>query len=161
MKLKAVKSKIQMTDCADIVCAGMYCSEPIITKDDKGELIDNYFMYSRSKDFTQIEVPEAMFGIYSERGEKAYITKDVSQKFEQRTYQETFEAADKIKSAFKRYEELYPLVRENAYLQISDENKKHVSDYLEALRIVSGNTLYSFYCKLYPSFFEWADKALN
>lgn len=41
MKLKAVKSRIQMTECADIICAGMYCSEPIMTKDDKGEIIDN------------------------------------------------------------------------------------------------------------------------
>lgn len=159
MKLKAVKSKIQMTECADIICAGMYCSEPIMTRDDEGELIDNYFMYSRNQDFSTIGVPEIMFGIYSERGKKAYISKDVSKEFEQRTYQESFEPKETIKSAYKRYEELYPVVRENAFLQISAENKKDIADYLDSLRIVSGNTLYTFYRKLYPTFFEWADKA--
>ncbi len=159
MKLKAVKSKIQMTECADIICAGMYCSEPIMTKDDEGELIDNYFMYSRSQDFSTIGVPEIMFGIYSEHGKKAYINKDVSREFEQRTYQESFEPKETIKAAYKRYEELYPVVRENAFLQISAENKKDIADYLDSLRIVSGNTLYTFYRKLYPTFFEWADKA--
>lgn len=159
MKLKAVKAKIQMTECADIICAGMYCSEPILTKDEEGRIIDNYFMYSRSQDFSTIGVPEIMFGIYSEHGEKAYINKDVSKEFEQRTYQESFEPKEKIKSAYKRYEELYPVVRENAFLQISAENKKDIADYLDSLRIVSGNTLYTFYRKLYPTFFEWADKA--
>ncbi len=161
MKLKAVKSRIQMTECADIICAGMYCSEPIMTKDDKGEIIDNYFMYSRSQDFATIGVPEIMFGIYSERGEKAYIDKDVSKEFEQRTYQESFEPSATIKSAYKRYEKLYPVVRDNAFLQISAENKNNIAEYLDSLRIASGNTLYSFYRKLYPTFFEWADKAID
>ena len=161
MKLKIVKSKIQMTECADIICAGMYCSEPIMTKDGKGEIIDNYFMYSRSQDFTTIGVPEIKFGIYSERGEKAYIDKDVSKAFEQQTYQESFEPKEKIKNAYKKYEELYPVVREFAFMQTSEENKKVLADYLDSLRIVSGNTLYSFYRKLYPTFFEWAEKAID
>ena len=46
MNLKNVKAIISLTECYKYISCGAYCSEPIMTKDNKG-IIDNYFIFGR------------------------------------------------------------------------------------------------------------------
>lgn len=156
MNLKYAKARIHDTECQDIVFSGMYCSEPILTVDDEGRIIDNYFIYSRSQDLATIGVPEVMFGIDSERGRATYISKDLPVSFAEREYPETFVSTDEMNEAMSRYVDLYPQIRDLLSREQIENAASIANEYLACLKKISGNMLFKFYEELYPSFFAWA-----
>lgn len=156
MNIRAVKSIINKTECKEFVYSGGYCSEPIMTKDQKGRIIDNYFIFSRSEDFSTIETPDVGFGIYTDNNEVAYINKEISQEFECSSYPETFDDINLMRNASKVYEELYEQIRDMFSLEKSRDDSI-INMFIENLRILSGHGLFEFYKKLYPSFFSWVN----
>ena len=161
MNLQLVKSKIHKTECCELLCAGLYCSEPIMIKDKDGKLIDSYFTYSRSADLKKIGIPEVMFGIYSDIEKTAYIKQIDPSIFESDVYEESFVELNVIESSMKKYIALFPTVRKNIYREKVEECKDDLKEYIKCLEIISGKILYSFYKKLYPDFFEWIEHAIQ
>lgn len=157
MNVYQVKNVINNTECADFIYSSGYCSEPIMSKDDNGELIDNYLTYSRNNDCTMISAPSSTFGIYTDKEQVAYMDTAVSDKFQEPLYEEYFEDDEMMREKRQVYLELYPHIRD-MYQTESNINAEKIADYIEALRIISGNTLFSYYKKLFPDFFEWAAK---
>ena len=155
MNIRTVKSIINLTACKELVYSGGYCSEPIMTKDQDGRIIDNYFIFSRSDDFAFVEVPDVGFGIYSDEHAVAYINKDISKEFEYPSYQEAFDNMDSMRKASSIYEDIYEKVRD-MFLANINRDESIINTYLEALKTISGNGLFGFYKRLYPSFFDWA-----
>ena len=155
MNVNQVKDVIKKTECVEIICSSEYCSEPIMSRDDDGSLIDNYILFSRNEDCSLISSPQSIFGIYTERGQVAYIDNTISEKFHQHMYEEYFEDEKSMCEARQIYFELFPEIR--VMFQIGcNINTEKIFNYIENLRIISGNTLFSFYKQLFPDFFEWA-----
>lgn len=154
MNINQVKNAIAKTKYADYIFSASYCSEPIMSKDADGNLIDNYVIFSRNKDCTQISPPQCIFGIYSEKKEEAYINNNISNKYSEQSYPEEFCDKQLMVESRKQYINLFPVVR-NMYQFNCDIDYKVVSKYVESLKNISGNTLFSFYNQLFPSFFEW------
>lgn len=154
MNVNQVKNVIRKTNCSDYVFSGLFCSEPIMSKDDNGQMIDNYIVYSRSEDCSQIYPPQCAFGINSEKEETVYINKSIASEFENQQYSEIFEDEDVMRKARAVYLELYPLVRD-MYQYENNIDSGVIQNYLKALKQISGNTLFEFYKKLFPAFFEW------
>lgn len=155
MTLLEVKNVLEISECKQYLYSAMYCSEPIMTKDNIGKTIDNYFVFVRSKDFSQITVPSVSFGIYSAEKKVAYIDEKVERKFEKNSYEELFANLEDMKKAKHIYIDLYPVIREMFEGTIPRDEGK-ISDYIKNLEIISGKALFGFYQKLFPSFFEWA-----
>ena len=63
MNVNQVKDVIKKTKCADFICSAEYCSEPIMSKDSNGNIIDNYILFSRTEDCLLISQPHIVFGI--------------------------------------------------------------------------------------------------
>lgn len=155
MNVMQVKNVIGRTDCADYVYSGLFCSEPIMSKDDHGNMIDNYIIFSRSEDNLQISAPQCVFGIYTDKEKTAYINDVISDDFKDHLYSEKLESDDVIRSSHDLYMELFPMVRD--MYQLNDNiDSSLVIKYVDALRNISGDTLFDFYNKLFPSFFNWA-----
>lgn len=155
MNVMQVKNVIERTDCADYVYSGLFCSEPIMSEDDQGNMIDNYIIFSRSEDNSLISAPQCAFGIYTDKEQTAYINDVISESFEEHLYSEKFESDDVMRESWDLYMELFPTVRDMYHL--NDNIDSHlVIEYVDALRIISGDTLFDFYNKLFPSFFNWA-----
>ena len=157
MNINQVKNAIAKTNCVDYIFSSSYCSEPIMSKDSNGELIDNYVAFSRNEDCTQISSPQCIFGIYSEKGKVAYIDDAISKKFTKQLYQEKFCDEKLMVDARKQYIDLFPIVR-HMYQFDCDIDGNVVSKYVELLKYISGDTLFNFYNQLFPSFFEWTKK---
>lgn len=156
MNLKNVKAIISLTECYKYISCGAYCSEPIMTKDNKG-IIDNYFIFGRSADLSILEVPDICFGIYSEEKEVAYVNKSVSEMFEEKKIPESFDDLGSMRASYTKYVELYPEIR----AMIKGEKNKEkdiINQYLFYLKNISGNALYRIYEKMYPGFFLWAQE---
>lgn len=157
--LREIKSIIFKTDCADCIYEGLHRSEPIITKDEKG-LIDNYFIYARNDEASKFSKPMLAFGIYSDLEKTAY--KKYNLDFEDKVYcLSDGTRKPEFDDAYDRYTELYPQVRVCAYFECSDEQKMIVREYLKSLETISGSVLWGFYQKLWPSFFEWAQRQIG
>lgn len=152
--LKEIEMVIYETECKDCLVDGWYRSQPILTKDESGELIDNYFMYGQAFSLREISSPLILFGIYSDSKNVAY-KKDLS-RADVKEYPNEPIDVDTANSAYSKYEELYPMIRECAFTTCSDEQKKAVQDYMRNLELFSGPVLWRFYNELFPSFFEWA-----
>ena len=144
------------TDCEECIVDGWFCSLPIVTRDNEGKLIDNFFMYGSDFDFKTFSTPLVIFGIYSEEGKTAYKNWLPPSEVKELTLTEQPASVEEANKAFDRYKELYPLLREFAYLECNDEQKKLVQEYLVCLEIFSGPILWKFYQELFPAFFEWA-----
>lgn len=154
--LREIKAVIFKSDCKDFICEGLCCSEPIITKDENG-LIDNYFIYACDNKGTKYSKPLAAFGIYSEDGKTAY--KNVSLDFADIEYCDNNPADEKeVLKAYDSYVDLYPQIRNIAYTECDDTQKKLLAEYVTALKTFSGPVLWEFYRKLSPMFFEWAQQ---
>ena len=154
--LDEIKSVIYETDCTDCVPEGWSRSQPILTKDENGELIDNYFMYGSNFTRTVFSTPIVVFGIYSDAKKTAYKTwmpqserKEIALDGEQVSREEA-------NKAYARYEEVYPMVRACAYSECNVEQKQAVKDYVASLKVFAGPVVWKFYQELFPSFFEWA-----
>lgn len=155
MNVKSVKAAIAKTECSKYVCAGLYCSEPIMSKDKNGKIIDNYFVYSRNIEKSEVYSPSVMFGIYTETGETAYIDEDTMNKFDADSFDEHFDDVEVLRDAMKKYIEVYPKIRE-MFMMNKKIDKNEISMYLECLSIISGKTVFGFYEKLFSTFFDWA-----
>ena len=155
MNVYQVKDVIKRTKCVDLVYSGLYCSEPIMSKDKNGYLIDNYIVFSRNEDCSLISAPKSMFGIFTEEGQVAYINSDISANFKEQMYTEHFEDTEKMRRYRQIYIKSFPTVREMYHSEMNI-NKNIVSEYIDALHIISGDGLFSFYRELFPGFFEWA-----
>lgn len=154
MNVFQVKNAIIKTECAGYVYSGLFCSEPIMSKDATGEIVDNYIVFSRSDDCKFISAPECIFGIYTNIEETAYVNDSVSKDFSEHIYEEIFADDESIRQARERYFGVFPEVRD-MYQQGKGLDASIIVEYIESLRIFSGDTLFSFYKKLFPSFFDW------
>lgn len=103
-----------------------------------------------------IETPGIGFGIYSDNNKVAYINKDIWKEFDCSSYLESFEDLDSMRKASKVYEELYEQVRRMFSTDMA-RDESIISMYIENLKTLSGNGLFAFYKRLYPSFFNWAN----
>lgn len=156
--LKEIKAKIFTTDCKDFICEGLYCSEPIPTKDDRG-IIDNYFVYACNQEGTEFSRPLVVFGIYSEKGTSAYSRMGDEIDIEDKIYTaKAVVESEELLKIYARYEELYPIVREFSYRDCDKNQKQLLSDYMSALYVISGDVLWNFYHCVAPAFFEWANE---
>lgn len=155
MNVFQVKNVIMKTECADYVYSGLFCSEPIMSKDINGKIVDNYIVFSRSDDCKFICPPECIFGIYTDIEKSAYINDAIPKDFSEHIYEEVFADDESMRQARERYLEVFPEVRD-MYQQGKELDTSFIVEYVESLRILSGDTLFSFYKKLFPSFFEWA-----
>lgn len=160
MNVYQVKDVIKKTECAALICSSEYCSEPIMSKDNKGELIDNYILFSRNDDCSLISSPQTVFGIYTNKEKMAYIENVASEKFHKQMYEEYFNDETFMREARQKYLDLFPEIRA-MYQSGCDINNEKISNYVKALRTISGNTLFSFYKQLFPDFFEWTAQILG
>ena len=154
MNVFQVKNAIIKTECADYVYSGLFCSEPIMSKDVKGKIVDNYIVFSRSGDCKFISAPECVFGIYTVVEESAYVNDSISKEFSEHIYEEKFADDESMRQARERYLEVFPKVRD-MYQQEKEVDASILVEYVESLRILSGDILFSFYKKLFPFFFDW------
>lgn len=155
MNVFQVKNAITKAKCADYVYSGLFCSEPIMSKDVKGKIVDNFIVFSRSDDCKFISAPECVFGIYTDVEESAYVNDSISEYFSEHIYEEMFADEESMRQARERYLEVFPKVRD-MYQQEKEVDASILVEYVESLRILSGDILFSFYKKLFPSFFDWA-----
>lgn len=154
MNVFQVKNAIIKTECAEYVYSGLFCSEPIMSKDAKGKTVDNYIVYSRSDDCKLISAPECIFGIYTDMGKTAYVNDSISKDFSEHEYVEIFADDECMRQARKCYLSVFPKVRD-MYQQEEEADAGIIVEYVESLKTLSGDTLFSFYKKLFPSFFDW------
>lgn len=157
MNVNQVKNVIKKTECADYVFSGLFCSEPIMSKDESGQMVDNYMIFSRTDDGAQISPPQCIFGIYTEKEKTAYIKDSIPSIYKESLYPEQFVDEELMKEARRIYIELFPIVRD-MYQCSQDVDSSIVHQYVDALKKMSGNTLFGFYEELFPKFFNWADK---
>ncbi len=157
MNVFQVKDAIKKTECAELVFSGGFCSEPIMSKDSNGELIDNYVVFSRNEDCSLISSPLCLFGIYTHRKQVVYIDRNISNQYQKHMYEESFEEEETMREACQVYLKLFPDIRTMFQTENNINNEK-VLLYLDVLRIISGDTLFSYYEQLFPYFFDWAAK---
>lgn len=155
-QLDDVKTIIYNTDCADCVKEGWSRSQPILTKDENGALIDNYFMYANDFSLKNYASPIVVFGIYSDEEKTAYKKWIPVSERKEFTLEGEWVSREVANEAYDRYEALYPIVRECAYSECNDEQKKAVKEYVSCLEVFSGPVVWKFYQDLFPSFFDWA-----
>ena len=157
--LREIEAIVYNTDCKDNVSAGWSSSMPILTKDENGKLIDNYFAYAVDFEGETFSTPINIFGIYSDDEKTAY-NKEIP---ESEVGSITIDEKDKISveeenRAYDRFVELFPAVRECTYSDnCTDEQKAMVKEYVSCLEKFSGPVVWKYYLELFPSFFEWAD----
>jgi hypothetical protein len=156
--LREIESTIFKTDCKECIRYGWNRSQPILTKDENGSLIDNFFSYAENITSDSFSTPLVVFGIYAEEPKTAY--KNWIPKEEHKTIKNPngpVEGAS-VSKAYARYEEIYPEVRECAFSDnCTDEQKAMVKEYVSCLEKFSGPVVWKYYLELFPSFFEWAD----
>ena len=155
--LMEVNELIYTTDCGDCVLDGWFCSMPILTKDDNGKLIDNFFSYGCNHTFTYYSSPLAVFGIYSDEEKAAYKKRIPQSERKEFTLEANPIDTEAANRAYDRFEELYPVIRECAYSECNEEQKKAVKEYVSCLEVFSGPVVWGFYKEMFPSFFEWAE----
>lgn len=163
MNLKQVKNALFQTECAECVRDGMCCSEPLMTRDEKG-IIDNYFIYGENSERKSYSGPLVSFGVYSEAKKAAYI--DYGQKkWFFRSSEDEIQAAtwDRYdEEAYSRYLAAFPQVREFLFEKdCTHEQKEILRTYIKALRRLTDDALWPMYRELAPEFFKWARACLN
>jgi len=156
--LREIKSKIFLTEAKDYIYDGMCISEPIMTTQDN-KIIDNYFIYSCDETRTNFTRPLLCFGILSEKNELDYVTQEID------IIEETFTLKLKkdieiVNKSYEQYSKVYPQVRDFVFKDCNEEQQQLLKEYLDNLFTISGEILWDFYKKLFPSFFEWANNAI-
>lgn len=157
--LRGTRAIILKTDCRENMVNGWACSEPILTKDENGALIDNYFAFGADPFGKSYSSPIVVFGIYTDEAKTAYnnvLPKSEVKRIEMGDDYIVDRKAEK--KAYDRFEELFPAVRECTYSDnCTDEQKAMVKEYVSCLEKFSGPVVWKYYLELFPSFFEWAD----
>ena len=155
--LREVELTIAKTDCKSNLRDGLSRSMPILTKDENGEFIDNFFMYATDIHRKSYSTPIAIFGIYSDEKKAAYNRSIPMNEIKSIVLDEPVNITESTIKARNRFEELFPTVREYTYsANCSDEQKETVKEYVSCLETFSGPVVWKFYQELFPSFFEWA-----
>ena len=152
LSLKEAKAAIYQTECGELILDGLYCSEPIMTYGEKG-IVDNYFVFSADRLMKQISSPIFRFGIYSDRGEVAYVLEEEEQSTR---IDNELRANEDPYQMYQRYSDLYPIIRSSLIQgNCNVQEKKDLKEYCSILRSFSGSGLWNLYKKLYPTFFDW------
>ena len=157
ISLMESKARIFRTEYKNLMYDGMCCSEPILTKGDKG-LIDNFFVYSSNQEGTTFSSPRSVFGIYAEAGTAAYRMEEIP--IERGLYS-TDAPVDAPNETYERYVSLYPVIREIAFTECDTEGREHLRQYMHDLEMISGPVIWGFARKLFPTFFDWADRQMR
>lgn len=154
MTLNEVKRTIMKTECKMFLCDGLTCSEPMLTRDEKG-LIDNFFIYSSNREKTEFSKPIIIFGIYAELCEIAYIKECP----ENRNMIKGIKLVenDSLFDSFRRYSEIYPYVREVAFTDCNENDKKKVLEYYDCFKSITNNVVWNYYKEVAPQFIEWVE----
>ena len=154
MELREVKETIYHTDCIEYMYDTLECSEPIMSLDESGKIIDNYIVFPRDITNSIIGAPIVKFGIYTSDKIVAYVDESVFDLFDQVVFEEHYENAEIRNAAFDDYSSLFPIVREMfEKKRIRDQDA--IDSYMLSLNKYSGTVLFSMYKKLFPRFFEW------
>lgn len=157
--LTEIKSKIFLTDAKEYIYDGMCISEPIMTMQNN-RIIDNYFIYACDETQVNFSRPLLCFGIISEKNKLDYVTRETNITEETATLK-TKKDTEIVNKSYELYSKIYPKVREFAFEDCNEEQKQLLKDYLDNLFIISGEILWDYYKKLFPSFFEWANNAIE
>ncbi len=157
--LREIKSKIFLTEAKEYIYDGMCISEPIMTMKNN-HIIDNYFVYACDETQTSFTRPLLCFGILSEKNELDYVTQETN------ITEETITLKSKkdieiVNKGYEHYSEIYPKVREFVFQDCNEEQKQLLKDYLDNLFTISGEVLWDYYNRLFPSFFEWANNVIE
>ena len=163
MNVNQVRNAIFRTECKNLIRDGLCCSEPIMTRDEKG-VIDHYFIYGINREEKTFSGPVASFGIYSESRETAYISASQTRKYSKSPEDEirAVNWGQYDENAYGRYEETFPLVRDFVYrTHCTEEQKAVLRKYIEALRALTDDGMWPLYRELAPGFFNWAKTVLE
>ena len=113
LSLGEVNNIVFETECARYMRDGMFCSQPILSPGKKG-LIDVFFVCTVDRLNNSVSQPLAIFGIYSDQKEVAYI-KDPAE-FEENKYSNYYEEfSEDFSELYQQYENLYCKMREWAF----------------------------------------------
>lgn len=157
MYVRQVQNAIFHTECGRLVRDGMCCSEPVMTKGEKG-VIDHFFVYCEDAETGVFLGPLYRFGIYADRLEAAYMEKNKGYfsmaEDERRHFQNN---AAPTGEDYDKYSGLYREVRSFVMTKCTTQQKGILQNYLYALeKIVNAEQLF-LYRELAPDFFSWAE----
>ena len=154
MNLFQVKHVIFQTECERLVLDGVCCSEPVMTRDEKG-ILDHYFLYGEDEALKSYFGPAAVFGIYSDQARTAYIRKPAGERAIRALNWNQYD-----KKAYDLYCETFPRVREFLFrAECSEEEKKVLRAYVESFRRITDGGLWPLYQEIGGEFFQWAREA--
>lgn len=162
MTLYEVKKVIFRTECENLLFDGLCCSEPIMTKDNKG-IVDNYFVYGLDRDNKSYSGVIVKFGIYSDSITVAYIDKDIKSKV-RKGENDYFPAQnwgcyDNI--AYEKYVNTFSEVRDFVFEKtLNHEQKERLRTYIDSLKCIVDDSLWDIYISLNPLFYEWVNETL-
>lgn len=157
MYLRQVQNTIFHTACGRLVRDGMCCSEPVMTRDEKG-VIDHFFVYCEDEEAGCFLGPTDRFGIYAETAEAAYMAQNDGYFSLGPDGQRSFgKHPAPTEESYARYGELYRQVREFVMQECTDAQREQVKEYLAAFREVVDAEMFFLYRELAPAFFAWAD----
>ena len=153
------KQAIFDTDCARYLREGTYRSEPVFQMVDDN-LADVYFVYGRNREATKYVAPLVSFGIFYDIRRTAFV--DESKPARSATCDEPGPQSDpqSTVSEYEEIEKLYPVVRDCAFKNCSNEQAESVRGYCLAIEKVSGPILWGIYKEVAPEFFAWAKLAI-
>lgn len=156
MELTQVKSILHQTEVGELLMDGMGCSEPILSLKD-GMLIDNFFVYFANKKACVVSGPIARIGIHAGDATVSYLISCDEAPFSVGP-KDTITIAYPVllTEDYERYGCLYAKMRAIAYKRdCSEEEKRVIADYTEALKNVVAPAMMKLYEEMTPSFFEW------
>ena len=157
MYVRQVENAIFHTDCGRLLRDGMCCSEPVMTRDEKG-IIDHFFVYCEDEETGAFLGPLARFGIYAEKSEPAYMAENKGYFSLAEDEQRRFLGSTPLtKESYDNYSELYRQVREFVMTECTGQQREVLQKYLHALGEVVDEAMLFLYRELAPAFFSWAD----
>ena len=157
MYLRQVENAIFHTECGRLLRDGMCCSEPIMTRDEKG-IIDHFFVYCEDTEEGTFLGPIDRFGIYAEKQEHAYMAENKGYFSLAEDEQKRFLGNTALtKESYDNYSALYGQVREFVMTECTEQQREILQNYLHALREVVDEAMLFLYRELAPEFFMWAD----
>lgn len=154
MTLNEVKRVIMKTECKMFLCDGLTCSEPMLSRGEKG-LIDNFFIYSSNREKTEFSKPIIIFGIYADLCDVAYI-KECSEDNTLTKCSKLIED-EALFECFRKYSDLYPDVRKVAFTKCKSDDKKKVLEYYKSFKNITNAVIWEYYKHIAPEFLEWAE----
>lgn len=157
MYLRQVENAVFHTECGRLLRDGMCCSEPVMTRNEKG-VIDHFFVYCEEQETRAFLGPLARFGIYAEKPEPAYMAENKGYFSLAEDEQRQFHGNTALtKESYDNYSALYRQVREFVMTECTAQQREVLQNYLHALGEVVDKAMFFLYRELAPAFFAWAD----